>query len=83
METWLNGVKLELWPLFQKEIGVQVEGVKKLTATAAAGPGMFTGAGGSGVKDSAVTAVIKRYVALFNSVIQLTTEEDEDMVFAS
>lgn len=86
MESYLMGIKMDLWPLFQKEVGGQVEQVKQLTSAASAAPSAsasFFGSGArSGIKDAAVSAVVKKYISLFNSVTQLTTEEDEDMVFA-
>lgn len=80
MESYLMGIKLDLWPLFQKQVGQQVDSVRKLTGAASSeSQGLW---GKSGLKDSVVSAVVKKYISLFNSVTQLTTEEDEDMVFA-
>lgn len=76
------GIKLDLWPLFQREVGTQIDAVKKLTTAASSGPGLFGSSNKSAVKDSTIAAMIRKYIALFNSVVQLTTDEDEDMVFS-
>lgn len=50
------GVKLALWPTFQKELDANLEAVKKL-AVAAQGGGIGEMLGGAGVKDAKVQGV--------------------------
>ena len=52
METFLLGVRIKLWPLFQSEMGAHVESLKKL-ADSAAGTMLSRG----NVRDTVVRAV--------------------------
>ncbi|ELU45944.1 vacuolar sorting protein [Rhizoctonia solani AG-1 IA] len=52
LETFLLGQRLAMWPLFQKDMGVQVDSLKKLAENAVGGY-----LSRSGIKDSAVQVV--------------------------
>jgi hypothetical protein len=52
LETFLLGQRLSMWPLFQKDMGAQVESLKKLAESAVGGY-----LSRSGIKDSAVQVV--------------------------
>lgn len=52
LETFLLGQRLAMWPLFQKDMGTQVESLKKLAESAVGGL-----LSRSGIKDSAVQVV--------------------------
>lgn len=59
MESYFIGVKMQLWPLFQKEMGINIDSVKKLTDGAGSGgmTAFMTGGRNAAVKDSVVAAV--------------------------
>lgn len=83
MESHIIGLRLQLWPLFQKEMGVQVDSVKKLADTGgASGMAGLLGGRSAGIKDSAVANVSRKYAELFTGVVALS-KEDDDMVFNS
>jgi len=65
-----------MWPVFQKQMHVHFEAVKKL-ASGAAGTLLK-----AGVDNATIDTVIKRYLALFISTILLCSE-DEGMVFSN
>ena len=84
MEGYLIGIKLQLWPLFQKEMGVNIDSVKKLTESGnATGMAGMLGGKGTGVKDSVVAGVAKRYAHFFTAIVALSQETEDDMVFNS
>lgn len=59
MESHLMGMRIQLWPLFQKEMGVQTDSVKKLTDGSGSGGmvGFMGGSRNTAVKDSVVASV--------------------------
>lgn len=59
MESYLIGLRLQLWPLFQKEMGSNIESVRKLAETGTASGGMagVLGVRNAIVKDSVVATV--------------------------
>lgn len=78
LETFLIGLRLAFWPVFQNQMNAHVDGLKKL-ADSAAGGLLTRGA----VKDSTVQAVAQRFCAMFLSFVGLSTDEaDEAMVFS-
>jgi len=76
METFLLGVRIKLWPLFQSEMGAHVESLKKL-ADSAAGTMLSRG----NVRDTVVRAAAQRYAILFSSILALIGDEEEPMLF--
>lgn len=83
MESHIIGLRMQLWPLFQKEMGIQVDSVKKLADSGgASGMAGLLGGRGSGIKDSAVANVTRKYADLFAGIVAMSKEED-DMVFNS
>lgn len=61
MESYLISLKLQMWPLFQKELGNHIDSVKKLAESGnASGMAGMLGGKGTGVKDSVVAAVSLR-----------------------
>lgn len=79
MEGICMGLKLSMWPIFQKEMTAQIDSVKKL-ADAAAGGG-FGAMLNKGPKDSTVRQVCERYADFFSYIVALSSDEDEAMVF--
>ncbi|KAG8765683.1 hypothetical protein FRC12_007359 [Ceratobasidium sp. 428] len=77
LETFLLGQRLTMWPLFQKDMGLQVESLKKLAENAVGGY-----LSRSGIKDSAVQVIINRYAGLFSACVSLSSEGDETMLFS-
>ncbi|KAF9518469.1 hypothetical protein BS47DRAFT_1421010 [Hydnum rufescens UP504] len=84
LEPFLLGLRFQLWPLFQKQMSENVESLKKLADGGQSGAfgGMF-GTGKAVVKDEDVHSVATRYAVLFCSVIALSEEEEEIMLFTS
>ncbi|KAF8607741.1 hypothetical protein BDV93DRAFT_603525 [Ceratobasidium sp. AG-I] len=78
LETFLLGQRLAMWPLFQKDMGMQVESLKKLAESAVGGL-----LSRSGIKDSAVQVIINRYASLFSACVFLSSEGDETMLFSN
>ncbi|QRW15915.1 vacuolar protein sorting-associated protein, Vps52/Sac2 family protein [Rhizoctonia solani] len=78
LETFLLGQRLAMWPLFQKDMGVQVDSLKKLAENAVGGY-----LSRSGIKDSAVQVIINRYASLFIACVRLSSEGDETMLFSN
>ncbi|KAG8692815.1 hypothetical protein FRC09_010935 [Ceratobasidium sp. 395] len=78
LETFLLGQRLTMWPLFQKDMGLQVESLKKLAENAVGGY-----LSRSGIKDSAVQVIINRYASLFSACVSLSSEGDETMLFSN
>ncbi|KAG8743361.1 hypothetical protein FRC10_012165 [Ceratobasidium sp. 414] len=78
LETFLLGQRLTMWPLFQKDMGAQVESLKKLAENAVGGY-----LSRSGIKDSAVQVIINRYASLFSACVFLSSEGDETMLFSN
>jgi vacuolar protein sorting-associated protein 52 len=91
----MMGIRLSMWPVFQKEMNAHTESVKKLV----------DGAGGGGflsnkptVRDTTVQSVCvsfpqgsscsvlgqvaNRYAVLFVSFVILTENEEETMIFS-
>lgn len=64
MENHLIGIRLSLWPLFQKTMGAQVESLRRINGTAASG-GVFTK---TSVKDSAVQVRPESYIDYMTAV---------------
>ncbi|KAF8529060.1 Vps52-domain-containing protein [Hysterangium stoloniferum] len=80
LETFILGLRLTLWPVFQKDMNAHVESVKKLV----------DGAGSAGflsskptVRDTLVQSVAHRYAVLFTSFVTLTENEEETMIFSN
>lgn len=56
MEAYLMGLRLQLWPLFNRDLSNQLESVRKLTASAGASAGLFGGKP-AGIKDAVIQKV--------------------------
>ncbi|KAG9015884.1 hypothetical protein FRB90_004305 [Tulasnella sp. 427] len=79
LETFLLGLRLTMWPIFQKEMNAQVESLKKMVDGAGSGYLMR----GTTLKDSSIQLVCQRYAALFTSFVALTGEDEEAMLFSN
>jgi hypothetical protein len=77
--AYLQGWKLAMWPVYNKEMDAHVQSLK-LLADQAEGKG-FSGLV-KGVKDGAVSQVANRYAALFTCVTALSGEAEEAMIFS-
>ncbi|KAG8880252.1 hypothetical protein FRB97_000964 [Tulasnella sp. 331] len=79
VETFLIGLRLTMWPMFQKEMAGHVDSLKKLVDGAGAGylsRGMV-------LKDSWIQLIVHRYSALFTAFTALAGEEEESMLFSN
>ncbi|ORY80211.1 Sac2 family-domain-containing protein [Leucosporidium creatinivorum] len=85
MENHLIALRMQLYPSFAKSMNSQVESLRKINGTLPAA-GVFGGgkASGTNVKDAVVQVIARRYAELFNTVVALSGEgDDEEMVFSS
>jgi len=87
LEEFFLGLRFQLWPLFQKQMSDNVDSLKKLVDSGGAGgvslAGMFSGGAKGNVRDEVVHMVAARYATLFSSVIALSGEEEEVMLFSN
>jgi len=90
LESFLLGLRMQLWPLFQKGMSDNVDSLKKLADNGGGGTGSFAGFGAGlfgatkGVIDSSVVQKVSaRYATLFSSIIALSPDEEEGMLFVN
>jgi len=79
MESYVFGLRLQMWPVFQKAMSEHVEALKKLadgTTTSYFSRTVTT-------TDASVSIICQRYIVLFNSFVALTDQEDETMIFSN
>lgn len=79
VEFFVFGLRLQMWPVFQKSMGEQIDALKKLAEGASSG--YFSRA--PTTTDASVMSICKRYTTLFNSFINLTDQEEETMIFSN
>ncbi|KAI9448141.1 vacuolar sorting protein [Lactarius indigo] len=79
LETFLFGLRLQMWPLFQKSMTVQIEGLKNVAEGAAGG--YFRRA--TTTSDATIATICKRYVVLFLCLVMLTEQNEETMIFSN
>ncbi|GLB33953.1 putative vps52 / Sac2 family protein [Lyophyllum shimeji] len=79
VEFFVFGLRLQMWPVFQKTMAEHVESLKKLAEGATGG--YFSRA--VATTDATVSNICKRYTVLFNSFIHLTEQEEETMIFSN
>ncbi|KAH8929151.1 Vps52/Sac2 [Atractiella rhizophila] len=84
MENYLVSLRLRLWPLFQKEMNAEIDAVRKINGSVQTSGGLFGGRSSTvNVKESQVQQVCRKYAAMFNAIIGLSEEKEDDMVFSS
>ncbi|KAI0251297.1 vacuolar sorting protein [Lactifluus subvellereus] len=79
LETFVFGLRLQMWQLFQKAMTDQIEGLKKFAE--GAGGGYFRRT--TTTSDAAVATICKRYVVLFLCLVVLTEQNEETMIFSN
>ncbi|KAI0284325.1 vacuolar sorting protein [Russula aff. rugulosa BPL654] len=79
LETFVFGLRLQMWPLFQRAMSEQIEGLKKIAE--GAGGGYFRRA--TTTSDVAITTICRRYVVLFLCLVILTAHNEETMIFSN
>ncbi|KAH9062806.1 vacuolar sorting protein [Lactarius vividus] len=79
LETFLFGLRLQMWPLFQKSMTVQIEGLKTVAEGAAGG--YFRRA--TSTSDATIATICRRYVVLFLCLVMLTEQNEETMIFSN
>jgi len=79
MESYVFGLRLQMWPVFQKAMTEHVEALKKLAEGASSGYFSRTAA----TTDVLVSSICQRYIVFFNSFVALTDQEDETMIFSN
>jgi len=78
VEFFVFGLRLQMWPVFQKSMAEHIDALKKLAEGTSSG--YFSRA--PTTTNSNVTSICKRYTTLFNSFINLTDQEEETMIFS-
>ncbi|KAF8192463.1 vacuolar sorting protein [Pholiota molesta] len=78
-ETYVFGLSLQMWPVFQKVMTEHIDSVRKLAE------GTSTGYFGrsSTTTDAMVENICKQYVVFFNSFVYLTDSEADNMIFSN
>ncbi|GBE79633.1 predicted protein [Sparassis crispa] len=79
LESFIFGIRLQMWPVYQKAMAEHIDALKKLAE------GVTTGYFRRGVAttDAGVHTICQRYVVLFNSFIVLTEHAEETMIFSN
>ncbi|SJL01815.1 uncharacterized protein ARMOST_05139 [Armillaria ostoyae] len=76
--TFMFGVRMDLWPVFQKVMSENIDGVKKL----AEGGGSSYFSRAVVLTESTVANLCNHYIVIFNSFVALTEQSDETMIFS-
>jgi len=79
VEFFIFGLRLQMWPVFQKLLAEDIESLKKLAEGVSSG--YFSRA--VTTTDIEVSNICKRYTFIFNSFIRLTEQEEETMIFSN
>ncbi|KAG6911232.1 hypothetical protein DXG01_003099 [Tephrocybe rancida] len=79
VEFYVFGLRLQMWPVFQKLMAENVDALKKLAE--GGGSGYFSRA--VATTDASVSNICKHYTVMFNSFIQLTEQDEETMIFSN
>ncbi|KAG6903492.1 hypothetical protein C0995_005515 [Termitomyces sp. Mi166 len=79
VEFYVFGLRLQMWPVFQKAMAENADALKKLAE--GGGSGYFSRA--IATTDAGVSSICRRYTAMFSSFVQLTEQEEETMIFAN
>ncbi|WWC90632.1 uncharacterized protein L201_005568 [Kwoniella dendrophila CBS 6074] len=81
--SYLNLWKLNLWPIFKKEIDKHIGSLKKL-ADDLEGKNLMSSFGlNKALKDSNLKQITKRYGKMFSEMVVLSSEAEEVMMFSS
>ncbi|KAF9568988.1 Vps52-domain-containing protein [Agrocybe pediades] len=79
-ETYIFGLSLQMWPVFQKGMTEHVDSLKKLSE--GTGSSYFSRSSTT-TTDAKVENICAQYVVFFNSFVFLTDNESENMIFAN
>ncbi|KAF5331527.1 hypothetical protein D9611_007667 [Ephemerocybe angulata] len=78
-ENFIFGIRIQMWPVFQKVMHEHIESLKKLAEGTSGG--YFSRS--SPVTDATVAKAARHYVNFFNSFVCLTEHEEETMIFSN
>jgi hypothetical protein len=79
LESFIFGIRLQMWPVFQKAMSEHVKALKTLADGATSSYFSRT----TTTTDASVSLICQRYIVLFNSFVALTDQEDETMIFSN
>ncbi|KAF8897678.1 vacuolar sorting protein [Infundibulicybe gibba] len=79
VETFVFGLRLQMWPVFQKAMTEHIESLKKLAEGFSSS--YFSRA--APTTDAMVSSICERYVELFSAFIDLTNQGEETMIFSN
>jgi hypothetical protein len=80
LERAIFGWRLQMWPMFQRSMTEHVDAVKKLVDGSAGVGGFFSRS--TAVTDASLADICQKYIAIFASMIALTAQEEETMIFS-
>lgn len=95
LESFVFGIRLQMWPVFQKLMTENVDALKKMAD--GSGAGYFSRSAnttesqmanvsfpfmGSSIHGLCVLQICKRYIIIFNSFVALTDQAEETMIFS-
>lgn len=80
LESFIFGLRIKMWPEFQKLMSEHVDSLKKLID--GVGSSSFFRKGPV-VNDAVVTEICDRYIVMFNAFLSLTDHEEETMIFSN
>ncbi|TDL29409.1 Vps52-domain-containing protein [Rickenella mellea] len=79
LESFVFGLRLHFWPVFQKMMTDHIGSLNKFADAATAG--YFKR--GAPITDIAIQNIANRYVSMFTAFVILTDQEDETMIFSN
>ncbi|KAJ3789445.1 vacuolar sorting protein [Lentinula aff. detonsa] len=77
--TFMFGLRLQMWPVFQKLMNDNIEALKKLAEGSTGG--YFSRA--TVITEATVKSICNRYIRFFIAFVILTEKEDETMIFSN
>ncbi|KAK0206380.1 vacuolar sorting protein [Desarmillaria ectypa] len=77
--TFMFGIRMDLWPVFQKVMSENIDGVKKLAEGGSSS--YFSRA--TALTESTVINLCNHYIVIFNSFVALTEQSNETMIFSN
>ncbi|KAG8218632.1 vacuolar sorting protein [Butyriboletus roseoflavus] len=78
LETFFFTMRLQLWPVFQKVVSEHCDSLRKLSERPS---GYFSKA--AATTDTLVLNICKHYIGLFQSLVLLTEQSEETMIFSN
>jgi hypothetical protein len=81
LEHVLFGWRLQMWPVFQRIMTEHIDAIRKLAEGSTTGVVGFFGRS-VGTTDALVADICRKYIVMFGSMVTLTAQEEETMIFS-